>query len=165
MAAERVVETACAIAGLARDAAARRAPPQERQHFAQARLRRARRAGTRGAVRAATACSTKRRTSPVQGASSTVPGRRNMSQGARAAPRPFSRRASGPSDAMKLQPATSATVAVSSLRAAIGHQHFADQAGRRAGNERRQGRHQRALGIRGCDDDAQHSSAASWRAR
>jgi hypothetical protein len=60
-------------------------------------------------------CSTKLRASPVHGVSRIVPGCRNMSHGARAiAVAACSRLARGPSRTRKLQPATSATAAVSS---------------------------------------------------
>ena len=116
-----------------------------------------RRGGTRPPRAWRASAATKRATSPVHGASSTMPGRRNISHGARAAAAAaLSRRAKRALEHHEIAAGDVGDGRGVVVRTAIGNQHFGDQAGRGARHQRGQRRHQRALRIARRDDDAEH---------
>ncbi len=161
MAAELRHKDAWRSAGPARDAAARRAPSRRAQRLRAAPVAPVRRAGTRLPGLVGRPARRSAATSPVHGASRTVPGRRNSSHGARAAAAAaLSLPASGPSTHQEIAAGDVGDGRGVVVRAAVGHQHFGDQTGRRARHQRGQRRHQRAFRIPRRDDDAQHVAAA-----
>ena len=130
-----------------------------RKGFAEPRSCGCRRRNT-AAPKSPAGCSRKLPASPAQGVSRTVPGRRNSSHGARAdAAARFSRCPSEPSTTRKLQPATSATAAVSSREPASAISTSVIRPAVAPGTSADKRRHQRPFRIPRCDDDAQHVAA------